>query len=138
MAATAPILRAIPLFQGMTDRSIDEIGGLARPIAFASGEDLVRQGDPGDTFIVLTDGSAEVRKDGVVRRSLMAGDFLGEISLFDGGPRSATVTATSDVEGLVITRAGFDRLMTDFPVVRHDVVSALTQRVRQRAPEITD
>ena len=56
----------------------------------------------------------------------------------DGGPRTATVTATAPIEALVIDRDGFERLMDDFPTLRLDLVSALTQRLRQRSPEPVD
>jgi CRP/FNR family cyclic AMP-dependent transcriptional regulator len=135
---TTDTLRAIPLFEGMSDRSIEAIDGLAAPIAFQAGETLVREGEPGETFLIILEGSATVARDGATIRTLGAGDFLGEISLLDGGLRTATVTADTEVRGLVIDRDGFRRLMDDFPVVRLDIVAALTQRLRSRAPEITD
>lgn len=135
---TTDTLRSIPLFQGMSDRSIDAIDGLAVPVTFQAGETLVREGDPGDTFLILLAGSAVVTTRGAEVRTLGAGDFLGEISLLDGGPRTATVTATSEVRGLSIDRDGFRRLMDEFPVLRLDIVTALTQRLRTRAPELTD
>jgi CRP/FNR family transcriptional regulator, cyclic AMP receptor protein len=135
---TTDTLRSIPLFEGMTDRSIEAISELAAPITFGPGATLVREGDPGDSFLVILDGSATVTEGGAVIRTLRAGDFLGEVSLLDGGRRSATVTAASDVRGLVIDREGFQRLMDDFPVVRLEIVTALSQRLRARAPEVTD
>ena len=131
-------LRAVPLFQGMTDRSIERIGELARPVSFAAGDRMTTEGARGDTFIVLTSGTADVTQGGRTLRTLGPGDFLGEISLIDSGPRTATVTATSTIDALVIDRAGFERLMSDFPVVRHDLVSALTNRLRERAPALSD
>ena len=77
-------------------------------------------------------------QDGRPLRALGAGDFLGEISLVDGRPRTATVTATSSIEALVIDRAGFEHLMNDFPAVRLELVSALTTRLRQRSGDVTD
>ena len=138
MSTTSDVLRTIPLFHGMTDQSIETISHLAVPASFAAGDVLVREGEPGDSFMVLTAGQATVEKDGQSIRSLAVGDFLGEISLIDGGPRTATVTATSPVEALTVDRAGFGRLMAEFPVVRLDLVSALTQRLRERAPTPTD
>ena len=138
MSTNSDILRTIPLFRGMTDQSIETISDLAVPALFAAGDVLVREGEPGDSFIVLIAGQATVEKDGQSIRSLGAGDFLGEIALIDGGPRTATVTATSPVEALTVDRAGFGRLMAEFPVVRLDLVSALTQRLREHAPTPTD
>lgn len=87
--------------------------GIVRDETFPEGAVLVREGDP-------------------------AGDFLGEISLIDGRPRTATVTADQPIEALVVGRSGFARLMDEFPVIRFDLVTALTERVRAREPESTD
>jgi len=131
-------IRAVPLFRGMTDRSIDAIAELARPTSFAAGSTLTQEGEPGESFVVLTSGTATVDQGGRTIRTLGPGDFLGEIALIDGGPRTATVTAQSAIEAIVIDRAGFGRLMNDFPIVRLDLVSALTQRLCDRAPDPTD
>ncbi len=135
---TAPLLRTVPLFQGMTDSAIDAIAGLAEPAHYAAGDTLVRQGEPGQTLIVIVEGRATVDQDGTVVRRLANGDFLGEISLIDGGPRTATVTAETPIEALVIDRAGFDRLMNDHPAVRLGLLMALSERLRQRAPAVSD
>lgn len=138
MPTTTDTLRAIPLFEGMSDRSIEAIDGLAVPVTFQPGETLTREGEAGDSFLIILEGSASVTQGGAPIRGLGAGDFLGEISLLDGGPRTATVTATSAVRGLTIDRDGFRRLMDEFPVVRLDIVTALTQRLRSRASELSD
>ena len=132
------LLRTVPLFQGMTDSAIDAIAGLAEPGHYAAGDTLVRQGEPGETLIVIVDGRATVDQDGTVIRRLANGDFLGEISLIDGGPRTATVIAETPIEALVIDRAGFDRLMNDHPAVRLGLLMALSERLRQRAPAVSD
>lgn len=135
---TTDTIRAVPLFRGMTDRSIEAIVELARMAAFEPGAALTREGEPGDSFLVLTAGTATVTQQGRHIRTLGTGDFLGEIALIDGGPRTATVTAESALEAVVIDREGFGRLMNEFPVVRLDLVTALTQRLRDRAPDPTD
>jgi CRP/FNR family transcriptional regulator, cyclic AMP receptor protein len=134
MTVPAEELRKVPLFSGMTDRSVHAVGALARETHFATGDELVRQGDPGDFFIILVEGDARVTQDGQALRSLGPGDFLGEISLIDGTPRSATVTATSPVTALVVDRLEFGQLMEEFPHVRLEILNALTQRLRAHAP----
>lgn len=136
--STIDVLRSVPLFEGMRDRSLEIVADLARPRRIPAGTVITREGEAGDEFLVLTRGTAEVTKDGAAIRSLGPGDFLGEISLIDGGPRTATVRATTEVEALVLDRQGFGRLMADFPVVRLDLVTALTVRLRQRSAEPTD
>lgn len=122
----------------MTDQSIGKIGQITQAATFAAGQTLMSQGDPGDSFIVIISGTAAVSQGGRPLRDLGPGDFLGEVSLIDGGPRTATVSATTDIEALVVDREGFGRLMTEFPVVRLDLVTALTHRLRERAPALTD
>ena len=136
--ASIDVLQTVPLFQGMTDRSIGIIADLAQPATYAPGDALTREGDPGESFIVLTSGSADVAQGGRSIRTLGAGDFLGEVSLIDGGPRTATVTATTPIDALVIDCAGFGRLMDEFPAIRLDLVTALAQRLRQRSTDPTD
>lgn len=138
MSTNADILRSVPLFQGMTNHSIDTIAGLADETTFSVGDELVREGEPGDSFLVLVDGAAEVRQGGRTLRTLGPGEFLGEIALIDGGPRTATVVATDEIRALRVDRAGFSKLMNEFPVIRLDLVTALTHRLRQRAPEPLD
>ena len=139
MTVSSPdVLRSVPLFQGMTEASIDSIGRLTRPAGFASGEVLVREGDPGDTFIIMVSGRALVDQGGQRIREMSAGEFLGEISLIDHGPRTATVTALESIEALVVGADDFGRLMDDFPAVRLAILTALTQRIRRQAASITD
>ena len=130
MSTNAEVLRSVPLFQGMSDRSIETIAGLAFETDFPAGATLVREGEPGDRFLIIRNGSAVVDQGGRTLRLLGGGDFVGEISLIDGSPRSATVTATAPVDALCIDRDGFARLMDEFPSIRHDLLNALTQRVR--------
>ena len=79
-----------------------------------------------------------MRQAGRELPGLGAGDFLGEIALIDGGARTATVTAAEPIEALVIDKDGFARLMEEFPVIRYDLISALTRRLRARGAEPTD
>jgi CRP/FNR family cyclic AMP-dependent transcriptional regulator len=138
MPVTAELLRSVPLFTGMTDTAIESVGGLAHEVEFAEGEALVRQGEEGDTFLVIAQGRARVVQDGEKLRDLGPGDYLGEIALIDGGPRTATVTALEPVRALVVERSDFRRLIDDFSAVRFHVLTALTQRIRREAPSAVD
>ncbi len=138
MVTTLEPLRSIPLFRSSSDGALEIIAGIAEETTFAPGDILVREGEPGDSLILIRDGQATVAVGGRTVRQLGSGDFLGEIALIDGRPRTATVTATQPIEALVIDRAGFGRLMEEFPVIRYDLVTALTERLRQRGPAISD
>ena len=136
MTLTDSILRGVPLFTGMTDRALDAIGELVSERHFETDDDLVRQGEPGDSFLILRDGAAGVFVDDRLVRELGPGDFLGEISLIDGGPRTATVRATAPIDALVIGREDLATLIERHPSVRLELLMALTARIRrsERSP----
>jgi CRP/FNR family transcriptional regulator, cyclic AMP receptor protein len=136
MTVTDRALRAVPLFSGMTDRALDAIADLATETTFDAAAELVREGEPGDSFLILRSGVAEVLKDGGTIRELGPGDFLGEISLIDGGPRTATVRATEPITALVIGREDFTTLLERHPSIRLELLMALTARIRhsERSP----
>jgi CRP-like cAMP-binding protein len=114
-------------------RAMASVAQVAGERRFEEGEVLVRQGDPGESFLILVAGRAEVTKDGTPIRTLGRADFLGEIALLDGGSRTATVTATTPVDALVIEREPFLRLMDESPALRFGVMDELTRRLRRDA-----
>lgn len=138
MPVSTEILRSVPLFRGLTDQAVTAIAEMAVETSYETGAVLVREDDPGDRFIVLVAGSARVERGGEPIATLGAGDFLGEIALVDGRPRTATVTATSPIEALEIRRDAFMDLMDRSSVVRLGVLMALTERLRELALVETD
>lgn len=130
MTAVLDDLRQVPLFAGMTDRALEAVAELAVEREFADGAALLTEGEPGESFFLLVDGQVRVTRGGAPVRVLGPGDFMGEISLIDGRPRTATATAAGVVRTLEIQRAGFAALMDRFPAVRLGVLMALTDRVR--------
>jgi CRP/FNR family cyclic AMP-dependent transcriptional regulator len=130
MPVTPDLLRLVPRFNGMTDRSFEAVANLASEADYVTGDDLVRQGDPGEAFIIIVSGRARVNRDGKTLRELGPGDFLGEISLIDGSPRTATVTALDPIHAFTVHRQGFLDLIDRLPVFRLEVLNALTERIR--------
>ena len=130
MTAAVTDLKRVPLFQGMTDRAMEAIADLAREIDFEDGEPLTVEGDDGDAFYMLLDGRVEVTRGGTPVGPLGPGDFIGEISLIDGRPRTATAVAVGHVRALEVGRTEFLELMERHPAVRHGILVALTDRIR--------
>ena len=130
MTAAVTDLKRVPLFQGLTDRSLEAIAGLAHEIDFEDGEPLTTEGDEGDAFFLLLEGGAEVTRGGAPVGPLGPGDFIGEISLIDGRPRTATATAVGHVRALEVGRTEFLALMERHPAVRHGILVSLTDRIR--------
>jgi len=131
MTATTDDLRRVPLFTGMTDAALEAVAALTSPVEFADGHQVTVEGEPGDTFYLLVDGGLDVARGGSTISHLGAGDFVGEISLIDGRPRTATTTAVGPTQALVVERTAFLELMERFPPVRLGILMALTERVRR-------
>jgi len=130
MTVAVDQLRRVPLFQGMTDRALEALAGLADEVAFAPGDQIVGEGEDGDAFYLILDGRATVRRGVQLVRELGPGDFFGEISLVDGRPRTASIRTTGSVRAVVIRRPAFLELMDRFSAVRLGIVMALTERIR--------
>jgi CRP/FNR family transcriptional regulator, cyclic AMP receptor protein len=124
-------LRRVPLFSGLGRHELEELGGLADEVDVADGRVLTREGETGHEFFVVLDGAVQVDVGGSVVANLGKGDFLGEIALVDGKPRSATTKAVGATRLLVIGHREFHQLMDDFPSVKTCVLEALAERVRR-------
>lgn len=135
MDKKSEMLRRVPLFSRMNGRGLEEVGRLTDEIELPAGRELMREGDPGREFFLILDGEVRVERAGRTLSTLGSGDFVGEIALLDGGPRSATVVAASPVRLLVLGRREFHTLVDDFPEVRTSVLEALAQRVRRLEPD---
>jgi CRP/FNR family transcriptional regulator, cyclic AMP receptor protein len=129
------LLRQVPLFAGIGRRELERLGMLTDEIDLPKGRVLMRQGDRGEEMFIILSGSARVEREGVFVVDRGAGDWMGEIALVDEGPRTATVTLTSDSRLLVIGHAGFHALMDEFPEVRLRVLESLARRVRSAEPD---
>ena len=134
MSAVIDHMRKVPLFRGMSTSALETVADRASETTFEDGETVTREGEPGNTFYIVTDGHLHVSKHGTLVSELGPGDFLGEISLVDGGPRTATVTADGRVEALVIRRADFLEMIEWDSAVRLGILTALTQRIRKTDP----
>lgn len=124
-------LRRVPLFEGLAKRDLEELATLADEIDVMDGRVLTREGERGHEFFIVLDGSVEVDVQGTTVATLGKGDFLGEIALVDGKPRSATTRAVGPTRLLVVGHREFHRLMDDFPSVKTCVLQALAERVRR-------
>jgi CRP/FNR family transcriptional regulator, cyclic AMP receptor protein len=131
MADKIDVLRTVPLFADLDDRSLQAVAILAREVAFKAGEVFMLEGEIGDEFYVILDGTVRIDKGDRQIRSLTSGGFLGEIALLEKRPRSATATAVSDVSALALRHHEFERLLDTMPSVHQRVRSAIERRERR-------
>jgi CRP-like cAMP-binding protein len=125
-----PVLAEVPLFQNLSRRHLKRIASLARTRRFPSGSSIVRTGDPGSTFYVLLDGTARVVVPNGRSRRLKAGDFFGEMALFDDSPRSADVVAADEVLAMTINCGAFRKLVRREPTLALELLRTLAGRLR--------
>ncbi len=123
-------MRSVPLFARCTKREIAALAAEADELRVGAGTELTREGATAREFIILAEGRAEVRKKGLTVNSLQAGDFLGEIALLSGGPRTATVTTTEPSVVLVLTDRAFARVAAKIPDVRARLLEAVAERLQ--------
>ncbi|HTQ34377.1 MAG TPA: cyclic nucleotide-binding domain-containing protein, partial [Stellaceae bacterium] len=103
---------------------------------YLASEPVIREGEAGDRLCILYSGSVVVTKGGHELARLAAGDFFGEMALFDDEPRSATVTAVDDVEVLELERDRFHSLVRQRPAILMEVCSTLVRRLRQAEQQV--
>jgi CRP-like cAMP-binding protein len=123
------LIKSVPIFSRCSKKELEALGSEFDEIDVPSGRTLTKQGEPGREFVVIVSGTAEVTKDGRRLNMLGAGDFLGEIALLSGGPRTATVTTVSDADLLVLSSRSFARLTKEVPSLQASVVQALSERL---------
>jgi len=103
---------------------------VVREIPHGAGTVIAVEGDPGVGLFVILDGTADVTIGGRKKATLGPGDFFGEIALLDGGPRTATVTAKTDVNLLGLTEWVFRGLMTEHPSIALKTLQQMAARLR--------
>ena len=129
------LIRGVPLFADLDDRSLQAVAVLARKQQHKAGDVLMLEGEPGDEFSVIVDGTIRIDRGGRTVRSMTPGGFLGEIALVERRPRTATATAESDVTLLVLHQHEFDRLLQTLPGVHERVRAAIERRARTGGSE---
>ena len=110
-------LASVPLFSGCTRKELQKIAKASNEISVETGRVLTDQGDAGrEAFVIATLGP---------------GDAVGELSLLDHGPRTATVEATTPMTLLVLTAREFSGVVDEVPGLAHKLMSALASRIRE-------
>ena len=102
-------LERVPLFTGFNEDELRRIVELSRIVESPTGTVITQIGEPDDSFLVIIDGMVAVRTPVGAGSQLQPGDFIGEMSLLDGEPRSATIVATTDLRLLLVGRFHFRR-----------------------------
>jgi CRP/FNR family transcriptional regulator, cyclic AMP receptor protein len=125
------LLAQVPLFVGLSRRHLKRLAEHADLAAFNERETMVQEGAAGGTFFVLVRGEAKVIQRSRTIAHLEPGDFFGEISLLDGGPRTASVIATTPVLAIRIFKRSFDKMVAAEPGVAAKILAVVARRLRE-------
>lgn len=118
------------LFSACTKRDLATIGRASDEITVAAGKTLTEEGRPGHEFFLILDGEASVRRNGRKVATLGSGQYFGELSLLDRGPRSATVVADTELRLLVVGQREFNGVLDEVPGLAHKLLRAMATRLR--------
>jgi CRP-like cAMP-binding protein len=124
-------LSRVQLFSACSRRDLGRIAALTEEIDVPAGRVLMRQGDPGREAFVIATGTAKATIRGKRSARLGPGDCFGEMALLHSAPRSATVTAESDMSLFVLGSREFSELLDRVPGVARRVLAALAERLRE-------
>lgn len=125
------VLRSVPLFQGLSRSELRYIADEAREELFSPNQDIVKEGQAGGPFFCIAEGRADIVIDGKKVGELGPGSHFGEMALFEGGRRSATVRASTHVKALAITSWNFLGILQDNWEITKKVLAELSRRVRE-------
>ena len=123
-------LRNVSLFQGCSTKDLERIHKASDEITMPAGSLLVDQGQTGREAFVVLSGSVSVKRNGKKVGSYGPGTVVGELSLLDHGPRTATVVCETECELLLLDQRHFMTVLEDVPSVAHKVLATLAGRIR--------
>ena len=112
-------LAAVPLFEGLSKRQLKKVASVAEIVNYMGGHSIVKEGDEGESIFVVLAGQAKVTVKGRTVGRTLPGDHFGEISLLDGGPRTATVVSETPMTMLMIDPQGLPEGPERRPRGRH-------------------
>ena len=136
------ILRKIPLFAKIEPAKLKLMAFASERLTFKEGQSLVKQGDTGDSAYIIVEGTADVvvsTPDGPVTvASVGRNDIVGDIAILIDVPRTATVTATSELVALKVTKELFFRMVIDFPQMGVEIMRELAHRLVKTTAQLTE
>jgi CRP/FNR family transcriptional regulator, cyclic AMP receptor protein len=123
----------IPLFSGCSKKELQAVARSIKQINHPAGTVIAAEGEPGAGLFIIAQGEADVTVGGKKVNQLRDGDSFGEMALLDGGPRTATVTATTPVKIYALSEWAFRGLLADQPSIAMRTLEAMAGRLREAA-----
>ena len=124
-------LRSIPIFSELSKKELRTVSRLMTEVQVREGRSLTRQGEVGREFMIIMDGTAVVRRGGRKVAELGPGDFLGELAVLSGAPRTADVVATSDMTIETLNRREFMSLLDESAAIAKKILIGAVKRLHE-------
>jgi CRP/FNR family transcriptional regulator, cyclic AMP receptor protein len=124
------LLGEIPLFRGCSKDELRHIDRAATQADYPAEHVLCTEGAVGRELIMLIEGDARIERGGKQIAEVGPGAFIGEMSLLDGGPRTATVTTITPVKALILPTREFWQVVDEVPAIAHRLLATLAERLR--------
>lgn len=124
-------LAEVPLFKPFSKRDLQKIVKASDETTVEAGRVIVEEGTTGHECFVILEGTAAVHSNGQRVATLEAGNQFGELALLDGGPRTATVTAETEMVLLVLGQREFAAILDEVPGLAQKILASLAQRLRE-------
>ena len=128
-------LRRVPLFAGLDKKELDMIGRLVHEQSYEPGTTIVKTGAGGHGLYIIKEGQVSIIQDGRTVATMGPGQFFGEISVLDGGPRTADVRADSNTVCLTLISWEVKPLLMDDASITYKMLLEMVKRLRSTAPQ---
>jgi CRP-like cAMP-binding protein len=127
---SAVAISGVPLFSGFSKRHLQQLAARTDVVDYAPGDRIVEAGLLGEALFVILEGQAKVMRGGRRVATLVPGDFFGELSAIDGGPRTATVIAETPLRALRLFRRTLLKMLTSEPALGLKMLDEMVRRLR--------
>lgn len=128
---TTDHLKSISIFSELTGKELKSVAKLMTELDVAEGRELMREGEIGREFMIIRSGTADVRRGGRKIASLGSGDYVGELAVLSGAPRTATVITTSPMVVETLNRREFMSLLDQSPKLAKKILLGAVNRLHQ-------
>jgi hypothetical protein len=138
-------LKEIAIFEGLYVGELAAIGSISQELAYSAGEVVMKEGESGESMYLIIEGDVSVSKEekgekepSIELDRISAGDYFGEMALFEEAPRSATIRTLGPSRFLVIHKREFKELVHEYPLIALHICKVLSRRIRRLHEKVTE
>jgi CRP/FNR family transcriptional regulator, cyclic AMP receptor protein len=128
--AAADMLKKVPLFADLDDKELNQVAASMRERRYKAGDTVTQEGAGGAGFFVVEEGEADVNVSGETKGSIGPGDYFGEIALINDSPRTATLTARTDMLCYGMTPWDFRPLVESNSTIAWKLLTAMAEKMK--------